>query len=54
MANLGTHFNEQLGAHGAGQHRGRKWSGRRSIGFALLCSATLWTLIFFATKALIG
>ena len=32
----------------------QKWSGRRTIGIALVASGALWTLIFWAAKALLA
>jgi hypothetical protein len=53
MANLETHYRDQ-GRPSLKAGRAGKWSGRSTIGFALLASAILWTLIFYAAKAFVG
>jgi hypothetical protein len=54
MANMDTHFHDDHGTTRPPTLRGRKWSGRRSIGVAVLASGALWTLIFFVVKAVSG
>jgi hypothetical protein len=53
MAHLDTHFSDRQKPKRASKRAG-KWSGRASIGFALLASGLLWALIFVAAKALVG
>jgi hypothetical protein len=53
MANLDVHFDVKRHNRRQTQPSSTKWSGRRTIGVALLSSAALWALIFWTAKALL-
>lgn len=57
MANVDTHFQNKKPVRGV-THLVEgplvKWSSRRSIIVALVCSAALWAVIFYGAKALIS
>ena len=48
MANLEAQFSPARRTR-----HNQKWSGRRTIGFALVASGALWALIFWAAKLLL-
>jgi hypothetical protein len=54
MANLDAHF---IGKRRTRRHDSvafGKWSGRRTIGVAILASGALWAMIFWIAKALVA
>jgi hypothetical protein len=53
MAQFDTHYGDRQKATRAPKRSG-KWSGRASIGFALVASGILWATLYFTVKALIG
>jgi hypothetical protein len=56
MSNLESHYSAtaQGNRSATSRHAVKKWSSRRTLGFALLASGALWVMIFYVAKALIG